>query len=75
MLSAAFNADIRAVFEAAAQLPDARFEQCGPLLTKLMREVNVRRRLESQDKLAPHVQSLVQVFNEDMAKTASEVIR
>ena len=74
VLSAASDAEIDAVLEAAAQLPGERCKRRGPLLAKHMQEVKARRRLERQGKLAPRAQSLVQVYNEDMAKTASHTI-
>ena len=74
VLSAASDAEINVVLEAAAQLPDERCKMRWPLLQQHMREVKARRRLERQGKRAPRVQSLVQVYNEDMAKTASQII-
>ena len=74
VLSAASDAEIDVVLEAATQLPDDRFKRRGPLLAKHMEEVKARRRLERQGRRAPHVQSMAQVYNEDMAKTASQII-
>eukprot|EP00969_Alexandrium_andersonii_P300980 13306611-Alexandrium_andersonii.AAC.1 len=62
------------VLSAAAALPAERFARRGPLLAQHMRSRKAVLRLERQGKLAPHVQSLVRVYNEDVAKTFSDVI-